>query len=224
MAAAKRADAVQPTRQLAGATDAIPGLGRVEQLVLRGDGLTTTSIEILVGSSVSVRVVRHGRLAVGDISHQQGEDVYTGLEPPDWAMSNTVAQNDLYASDGEQLLVRDVVLVADGIAYAAANLVAVAHLLPDPVAQALARTDEPIGKLLARSGVTTRRALRRWGHREAGSFATLLGPPVESSSSVLARTYTMLLPPTDQPLAAITEYFHPRLFEVTPETADRPST
>lgn len=215
MAVAKAAYSSGRTRKQArtGATDAIPGLGRVEQLVLRGDGLTTTSIEILTGSPVTVRVVRHGRFAMGDFGYQHGDDVYTGLESPDWAMSSGVAETDLSARDGDQLLVRDVALVVNDLPYAAANVVAIASLLPAPVAHALARTDEPIGKLLVRSDIATRRVLRRWGRREAGSFAPLLGAPVQSSSSVLSRTYTMLLTPTDQPLAAITECFHPRLFE-----------
>ena len=49
-----------------GATDQVRGLGRLEQLVLRGDGLTTTSLQVLTGEQVTARPLQHWVISAGD--------------------------------------------------------------------------------------------------------------------------------------------------------------
>jgi chorismate-pyruvate lyase len=199
-----------------GATDAVPGLGRVEQLVLRGDGLTTTSLEVLTGTTIEVRVRGHWRLPVpgAAAAHPGGEPSYTGLDGPDVDRCVEVGVVELGAAPGDVLLVRDVLLVGrDGTTYGAAEVVAAEHRLPDPVARALATTDQPIGRLLRDNDVAVRRELRRWGTLPAGAHAGVLGDGLAAASPVLGRVYRMTLVPSGEPLAALTEWFAPRLFD-----------
>lgn len=196
------------------ATDGVPGLGRVEQLVLRGDGLTTTSLEILTGHEISVRVRRQWRLAIsGGGGPAAGFDTYASdslMESEDY---EALARYDLAARSGEEVLVREVVLVSDhGVTYGAARVLAVLDRLPPEVAHALIASQAPIGKLLVASGQQVVRELRRWGLVEAGDLAPRLGPGVTASSRVPARTYRMLESGTRHPLTMITEWFAPRLF------------
>ena len=84
--------------------------------------------------------------------------------------------------------------------------------LSQPVADALAATDEPIGRLLRDNGVPVTRELRRWGLAAAGPQARHLGRTLTSSSRVPARTYVMRLANTGEPLAVLTERFAPHVF------------
>nr|MDT0664589.1 chorismate pyruvate-lyase family protein [Micromonospora sp. DSM 115978] len=184
-----------------------------EQLVLRGDGLTTTSLEILTGHEMTVRVRRQWRLAMTEAGGPADVDTYAGDSLVEHEDYETLARYDLAALPGEDVLVREVVLVSDhGVTYAAARVLAVVDRLPADVAHALATTHAPIGKLLVASGAQVVRELRRWGLVEARDLAPRLGPGVRPSSRVPARTYRMLDAGTRHPLTMITEWFAPRLF------------
>ena len=187
-------------------------LGTVEQLVLRGDGLTTTSLEILTGRTITVRVRAHWRLPLhADVMHP-ADETYTGLAAPDLSWLAAVGAGQLAAADGDELLVRDVLLTGDdGVDYGAASVVAVLHRLPADVARDLATTDEPIGRLLAAARVPVRRELRHWGVRRLGVRGTTLG--AGEDAAVPARTYLMRLVDDGRPLCLITEWFAPRVFE-----------
>lgn len=200
----------------AGATDEFRGLGRVEQLVLRGDGLTTTSLEILTGERITVSVVGHWRITVpenpppeaGASSMQYGDD------GPDVEYYLATGKSQLGARAGDVLLIRDVLLVGPtGSVHGSAEVVALLHLLPDPVAAALAATDQPIGRLLRDTGVPVTRELLRWGLATAGPCASSLRVGLHPTSRVPARTYLMRLANTGQPLAVLTERFSPVLFQ-----------
>ncbi|MFB6395197.1 chorismate--pyruvate lyase family protein [Polymorphospora lycopeni] len=197
-------------------TRCLPGpLGRVEQLVLRGDGLTTTSLEILTGRVITVRVRAHWRLPLHADLHAMapGDEVYTGLDAPDLSWFAAVGADQLDARPGDDLLVREVLLTGDdGVDYGAASLVAALDRLPAPVAHRLATTDEPIGRMLARNQVPVTRELRHWGLRRVGARGATLGADLAADAPVPARTYRMRLVRTGRPLALITEWFAPRVF------------
>jgi len=208
------------TRQLPGAGWAAgrteQRLGRVEQLVLRGDGLTTTSIEILTGRDIIVRVRRHWRLALPSEAEGVSDllDTYTGTGLDPHAAYTTVGYQDLGGVPGDDVLVREVLLCDhDGVIYATARLFAALDRLPPVVAHQLATTDAPIGKLLVRAGIQAGREIRHWGYCPAGDFAAHLGPTIRSESRVPARTYLMRDTATGKPLTLITEWFAPRLFQ-----------
>ncbi|OHV39864.1 hypothetical protein BCD49_09690 [Pseudofrankia sp. EUN1h] len=195
---------------------AAPRLGRVEQLVLRGDGLTTTSLEILTGHEITVRVRRHWRLALPAQAERAYDifDGYTGPGADTLAAYSTVGYRDLGGVPGDDLLIREVLLCGDdGVIYATASLFAVLDRLPPDVAHRLATTGAPIGKLLVRAGIQVKREIRRWGHFPAGDFAAHLGPAVQADTRVPARTYLMRSMVTGEPLTLITEWFAPRLFD-----------
>lgn len=202
-----------------GATDTFPGLGRVEQLVLRGDGLTTTSLEILSGCEIGVRVRRHWRVALPDDADDLGPGgglagAYTGLGAGDLHEWVGTAFETLGVEPGGQIIVREVLLTGDdGVDYGASSVVVALGRLPVAVAGELAATDVPIGKLLRRSGVAVRRELRWWGLAAAGSRAALLDARLGPADPLPARMYVMRLVSTGAPLAAFTEWFAPRLFE-----------
>jgi chorismate-pyruvate lyase len=190
---------------------AAPGLGRVEQLVLRGDGLTTTSLEILTGRDITVRVRRHWRMT---LPASPVADSYTGTNVAAPAACSTVGYQDLGGLPGDDLLIREVLLCdSDGVIYATASLFAVLDRLPPDVARRLATTGAPIGKLLVRAGIQSTREIRRWGLLPAGDFAAHLGPAVRAETRVPARTYLMRSMETGMPLTLITEWFAPRLFD-----------
>jgi chorismate-pyruvate lyase len=199
-----------------GATDGFPGLGRVEQLVLRGDGLTTTSLSILTGEDINVRVEGHWNVTVssptadrlpGGTMHFDGD----GADVDGYIYS---AVTYLDADVDDDLLVRDVLLVgAGGTVHGSAEVVAMRYALPKPVTQALASTDQPIGRLLRDNNVPVTRELRRWGLIAAGAQATRLGAGLTASSRVPGRTYVMRLSATGKPLAALTERFAPHVFQ-----------
>jgi chorismate-pyruvate lyase len=192
-------------------------LGPVEQLVLRGDGLTTTSLEILTGREITVRVRRHWRLRLPPPTDQAAAafDGYADFGSDTLAAFVTVGYQDLDCSAGDDMLIREVLLCGDdGVSYGTASVFAVLDRLPPDVAHQLATTGEPIGKLLVRAGIQVRRELRRWGLFRAGDFAAHLGPTVGADSQVPGRTYRMRNMSDDEPLTLITEWFAPRLFNV----------
>jgi len=125
-----------------------------------------------------------------------------------------VVQGNLFqASAGDLLLIRDVLLVGAGgrRVHGSAEVVALLDGLSERVAEALATTDQPIGRLLRDNGVQVTRELRRWGHLPAGRQAARLGEGLTPSSRVPARTYLMRLA-SGKPLALLTERFAPHVF------------
>lgn len=202
------------SRPAGAATDDIPGLGRVEQLVLRGDGLTTTSLEVLTGTVISVRVLRHWVLPLHDDLRALVRDDagYTGVDVPDIAACAAVAFDRLDVGAQDTLLVREILLTGDdGVDYGASAVVAVLDRLPAAVAHPLAATDEPIGRMLREADIPVLRELGAWGLRPAGERAGHLG--CRPQDAVPARDYVMRLVQDGRPLAAFTEWFAPRLFD-----------
>jgi chorismate-pyruvate lyase len=199
----------------AAATDEFLGMGRVEQLVLRGDGLTTTSLEILTGDRINVVVDGHWRLTVPDhgAAHPSTSTMHFDLDSPDVEDYLAMGLLELEAAAGELLLIRDVLLVGAGCrVHGSAEVVALLDGLSERVAEALATTDQPIGRLLRDNGVQVTRELQRWGHLPAGRQAARLGEGLTSASRVPARTYLMRLTSTGKPLALLTERFAPHVF------------
>ncbi|PRY69376.1 uncharacterized protein DUF98 [Glaciihabitans tibetensis] len=196
------------------ATDEFPRLGRVEQLVLRGDGLTTTSLEILTGEQISVEVAGHWMIAVPDPADavSRGSSLYED-DSPDPGEYIALAHHNLGVQPGERLLVRDVLLIGPGrTVHGAAEVVARLDELPAPVATALATTEQPIGRLLRDHGVHVSRELQSWGLIPAGLRAERLEPGLTSGSRVSGRTYIMRLVSSRTPLAVLVERFAPHVF------------
>ena len=211
----RRSPRSRPPVREDGATDEFPGLGRVEQLVLRGDGLTTTSLEILTGDTITVEVAGHWSLAIPG-----SDDVFlaSSLHYEDDRSSTgdhiATAHRHLAMTAGETLLVREVLLVGpDGTVHGSAEVLARLGEIPQPVAEALALTDQPIGRLLRDHGVQVTRELCAWGLIPAGSSAARLGSQLTPASRVPGRTYVMRLTATKTPLAVLTERFAPHVFE-----------
>jgi chorismate-pyruvate lyase len=96
--------------------------------------------------------------------------------------------------------------------HGAAEIIARMDELPARVAEELAATEKPIGRLLVEHGVQVRRELRTWGRLPAGSRAVRLGAQLTSTSRVPGRTYVMRLAGSGRPLAVLTEKFAPRVF------------
>lgn len=201
-----------PTGSATGA--GVTGLGRVEQLVLRGDGLTTTSLEILTGETVTVAVLGHWTITVPSA----GENIVSAStlyedDSPDPVDYLATAHQHLEATPGERLLVRDVLLIGPRrTVYGSAEIIARMDELPASVAEELASTEKPIGRLLVEHGVQVRRELRIWGRLPAGARATRLDATLTPTSRVPGRTYVMRLASTGTPLAVLTERFAPLLF------------
>ncbi len=209
-----------PAGTFGGATDDIDGLGRLEQLVLRGDGLTTTSLEILTGHRIEVEVSGHWTISVPHGSAAPTSTMHAEIGAPGVDERLQVAQVELDAGPGDELLVRDVLLVgAFGAVHGAAEVVARRAALPDVVAHTLATTDQPIGRLLRDSDVPVTRELRRWGLLPAGAQAARLGPDLVPSSRVPGRTYVMRMSSDGSPLAVLTERFAPHVFVPAPRRA-----
>lgn len=171
-------------------------------LVLRGDGLTTTSLEILTGMDIGVRVLGQRMVDVTDPTHR------------DSAANGTRADaRALVLRRGDGLLVREVALTgADSVVYAVSAVLAVSNRLPATVLQRLLTTPTPLGKALAADGVPVARELRHWGGYRAGRFHAMLGSDLTAASVVSGRTYRIVCGATGAPLAVITEWFAPRLF------------
>ncbi len=190
----------------------VPGLGTAEQLVLRGDGLTTTSLEILTGAVITTRLRAHWILPLHRDARSVVDeaDQYTGSVPPESGRWAAAGFDVLGARPGEELLIRELDLMGDGQVVAAATVVAVIGVLPPALAHILGTTDEPIGRLLSQRDIPVRRELTRWGLRPAERLAGRLG--VKPSDPVPARSYLMRSVRVGRPLAAIEEWFAPRVF------------
>ncbi|WP_242605702.1 chorismate pyruvate-lyase family protein [Frankia sp. Cppng1_Ct_nod] len=199
--------------------EATPGLGWIEQLVLRGDGLTTTALEIL-----TVRVRRQQRIPLDPSADQDraaGDPSHPDLAFGDTETYSDIGIRDLDCETGDDLLIREVLLTGDdGVTYGTASVLAVVNRLPVDVTRGLAETEEPIGKLLVRAALPVVRELRAWGLLPAGDFAAHLGPGIDGQSRVPARTYRMRGMLTGRPLTLITEWFAPRLFTEKPGGPD----
>ncbi|KLL11522.1 MULTISPECIES: chorismate pyruvate-lyase family protein [Protofrankia] len=202
----------------AGALETSP----LEQLVLRGDGLTTTSLEILTGRRITVRIRRQQRFPLTTPSQRGYAADIRGVDSgPRFHELATRTHRDTYTdiglrdldgSPGDELLVREVLLTSDnGVVHGAASLLAITDRLPADVVRAL-DTEEPIGRLLMRAALPVVRELRSWGRLPAGDFATHLGSALSAQSRVPARTYRMRDMRTGHPLTLITEWFSPHLF------------
>lgn len=185
--------------------------------MLRGDGLTTTSLEILTGHEVSVRVRRHWRLQLPEQDEGGGPtfDGYAGFSANILGAFVSVGYQELACQAGDDILIREVLLCGDtGAVYGTASLFAVLDRLPPDVAHQLATTGAPIGKLLVRAGIQVKRQVRRWGLLRAGDFAPHLGPNVTADTRVPGRTYEMRSMTTGDPITQITEWFAPSVFDV----------
>ena len=168
-------------------------------MVLRGDGLTTTSLEILTGREIGIQLVGQRSVLVTE---------------PARARADGARARALEVRSRDELLIRRVNLTdAGSTVYAVASTVAVLNRMPATVAHALVETPMPFGKALAADGVAVTRELRRWGGYRAGWFAGALGPTLTPASVVAGRTYRLLSSETGEPLAVITERFAPRLFD-----------
>ncbi|PJJ58329.1 hypothetical protein CLV56_2580 [Mumia flava] len=198
-----------------GASDDIPGLGRVEQLVLRGDGLTTTSLEILTGTPIDVVVDEHWLLPLHDALEtlaDQGSG-YTGTSAHQTGEAVRDAYDLLDAHGDETLLVREIGHRGrDGRRYGASRAVIVLDRLPVDVARRLASSDEPIGRALAASAVTVDRELRRWGLSPCGPRARRLSGAVRAGDPLPSRRYLMRRRDDGRPMAGFTEWFAPCVF------------
>ncbi|WP_131769826.1 chorismate--pyruvate lyase family protein [Candidatus Protofrankia californiensis] len=208
------------------ATETSSKLGPLEQLVLRGDGLTTTSLEILTGRQITVRIRRQQRFPLtvpgqpsyaADTRGANGDprfndlSIYTDLDT-----CTDIGLHDLDGETGDDLLVREVLLTGDnGVVYGTASVLAIVNRLPTDVARDL-DTEEPIGRLLVRAALPVVRELQSWGQLPAGDFAAHLGSDLSPESRVPARTYRMRDMLTGHPLTLITERFAPRLFGHAP--------
>lgn len=145
------------------ASDELPGLGRVVQLVLRGDGLTTTSLEVLTGDRITVTVRAHWVLAGDqDLAVIEAGDEYTGTagEPIGKQVSRAVA--GLRPAPEDSLLIREVLLTGREV-WGASTVVAVLERVPESVRHTLATTDDPLGRTLHEAGVVTTRKIAKWG-------------------------------------------------------------
>ncbi len=196
-----------------GASDELPGLGRVVQLVLRGDGLTTTSLEVLTGDRITVSVRSHWVLAGDqDLAVIEAGDEYTGTsgEPIGRQVSRAVA--GLRPDGDDSLLIREVLLTGREV-WGASTVVAVLERVPESVRHTLATTDDPLGRTLHEAGVVTTRQVAKWGRVPAGRWGTVLAGSPGPDALVPAREYLMLPSSGDDPIAHLVEWFSPDVFE-----------
>jgi chorismate-pyruvate lyase len=183
-------------------------------IVLRGDGLTTTAIEILTGREIGIRLLGQRTVRVAENVREQSDQTtaYAGFRFD--ADGPLAGVQDLNVRAGEELLIRRVHLTdAAATVYAVGEVVAVLNRLPSAFAEVLLTTRTPLGKGLVAAGIAFTRELRRWGGYTVGGLAGTLGPMLEATSLVPGRTYRMVSLETHEPLAVITEWFAPRLFE-----------
>ncbi|WP_242606445.1 chorismate--pyruvate lyase family protein [Protofrankia symbiont of Coriaria ruscifolia] len=188
--------------------------------------MTTTSLEILTGRQITVRIRRQQRFPLivpgqpsyaadtrGTNSDPRFDDlsIYTDLDT-----YTDIGLRDLDGEAGDDLLVREVFLTGDnGVVYGTASVLAIVNRLPTDVTRDL-DTEEPIGRLLVRAALPVVRELQSWGRLPAGDFAAHLGSDLSPESRVPARTYRMRDMLTGRPLTLITERFAPRLFGHAP--------
>ncbi len=197
------------------ATDDIAGLGRVEQLVLRTDGLTTTSMEVLTGATFTMDVVEHWVLSIheDDAGEAHVGIDYTGVVPPVVRDDTGRVTELLHLREGDRLLVREVVhRGSDGIRYGAASVAVALDRIPPGVARALAESGLPIGQALRDSGLRLSRRLLSWGLEPAGPRAERLSGGIKRRQPIPARTYVMEADGVDGGIGVFTEWFAPVLF------------
>lgn len=205
------------------ATDEVPGLGRVEQLVLRTDGLTTISMEVLTGVEIMMDVYAHWVLPVHDeLNHTVGTGgslEYTGVVESQVIGEVHDAITQLCAQPAESLLIREVVhRGSDGHRYGVAVSIVVLDRLPQQVARTIAQSDEPIGRALKNSGLQLSRQLMSWGLEPAGRLAERLSGDVRPRQAIPARTYMMTADGVTDGIGIFYEWYAPLLF-----IADEPS-
>ncbi len=185
-------------------------------MLQRDDGLTTTMLEELTGREIGIRLLgqRTARITKAGAVHPGAERVpRAGSRDADAACQAT-AELDL--RPGDVILIRRVSLTdTHSTVYAVAEVIAALDRLPTAVTKLLFTTSTPFGKALAADGVAVTRELRRLGGYPAGRFAPMLGPTLDAASVVAGRTYRMVSSQTAAPLAVVTEWFAPRLFEQT---------
>lgn len=182
-------------------------------LVLRGDGLTTTSIEVLTGREIGIQLQGQRTVRVTEAADASNDDsrAYAGVAFD--ADGPLAGAEELEPALDDRLLIRRVHLVdAGATVYAVGEVVAVLNRLPSELVTALLGTGTPLGKGLAAAGVAYSRELRRWGGFRAGELAQTLGSSLDATAMVPARTYRMVSMTTGKPLSVITEWFAPRLF------------
>lgn len=198
-----------------GATDQVRGLGRLEQLVLRGDGLTTTSLQVLTGEQVTARPLQHWVISAGDdlAVLGAGTSPYTGAQSQAVAAGLRRAHDLLDLSGSETLLVREVLLRGTHAVWATSAVTAVLDRLPEPVVRALATSEAPIGRTLHEGGVVTGRRITGWGRRPAGRWAKLLVGVDSEDEAVPGREYVMTFGTDLRPLGYFVEWFSPQLFD-----------
>lgn len=200
-------------RRVRAATDRLPGLGRLEQLVLRGDGLTTTSLEVLTGERVTARPLQHWVVAASHDLSAGGADPYTGTASLAVAAELRRAHDLLELVPEESLLVREVLLRGASRVWATSSVSCVLDRLPTSVVRVLSTSDAPIGRTLHEAGVVTGRRLTGWGRRPAGRWATHLAGVRSEADPVPGREYVMTLPGDGRPLGYFVEWFSPAVFD-----------
>jgi chorismate-pyruvate lyase len=185
--------------------------------VLRGDGLTTTSLEVLTGQPIQTRVVDHYSVGVPAPEHSALSTscaLPAGLGDPGIDGAVDLGTAHLGACPGQVLLVRQVLLVdASGTAHAAAEIVALQHELPEAVVRTLATTNHPIGRLLRDHDFPVIRELRQWGLLPAGPSAGALHPVLAPNTRIPGRRYIMRRASSGVPVVVLTEHFAPELFD-----------
>ena len=201
------------TRRVRAATDRLSGLGRLEQLVLRGDGLTTTSLEVLTGEQVTARPLQHWVVAATDDLSGGGADPYTGTASLAVAAELRRAHDLLELLPAESLLVREVLLRGASQVWASSSVSCVLDRLPEQVVRVLSTSEAPIGRTLHESGVVTSRRLTGWGRRPAGRWAGHLAGVDSETELVPGREYVMTLPGDGRPLGYFVEWFSPAIFD-----------
>ena len=201
-------------RRAGGATDRLPGLGRLEQLVLRGDGLTTTSLHVLTGEQVGSLPLQHWVVSASDDLAAVGDaSPYTGTAGSAVAAELRRAHELLELRPDESLLVREVLLRGTAQVWATSAVSAVLDRLPESVMRTLSTSEAPIGRTLHEAGVVTARRLTGWGRRPAGRWAAHLAGVRSEAELVPGREYVMTLPVDGRPLGYFVEWFSPALFD-----------
>lgn len=195
---------------VAPATDDLPGLGRLVQLFLRGDGLTTTSLQVLTGDRITVDVLRH-EVQASAVGRSDGS-AYTGVaaHAPDAQVGDAFDELDL---DGTEPLLRREVLLRGRQVWGASTVVAVLDRVPSSVARSLATTDEPIGRALHAAGMPTSRELRAWGLVPADRWTGRLSAVTSPSTRIPRRAYVMRSVADARPVAHFVEWFSPAIFD-----------
>jgi chorismate-pyruvate lyase len=180
-------------------------------LVLRGDGLTTTSIETLAGRRIESRLQGQRRVRLETLTTPDRPS-YTGVSPEVGVPLADIMQ--LEAAPEDELLVRRVHLTDPAlIVFAVGEVLAVLDRLPPDLVETLSTSTMPLGRALVGAGIPVVRQMCSWGNRPAGPFASALGPGLTATSLVPCRTYRMVSMTSGKPLTVVVEWFAPRLFQ-----------